>query len=113
MRMEFETLQDATECLRKRNDKLESKLSIKHGGYSKRAEALRHGILHKFAELGNAKIETDVFNSLRCHEVRGSARRIERLREEIAKLEEDETIAQKRYGDLLLEKKRLQMTPKM
>ena len=113
MRMEFEMLQDATESLRKGNDKLEAKLSIKHGGYSKRAEALRHDILNKFAQLGNARIETDVFNSLRSHELRGSASRIESLKEEIAKLEEDETIAQKRYGDLLLEKKRLQLTLKM
>jgi pre-mRNA-splicing factor CDC5/CEF1 len=113
MRVEFETLQDATASLRKRNDKTESKLSVKHGGYAKRAEALQHGTLHRFAELGNAKIETDVFTSLRSHEVRGSAGRIESLREEIAKLEQDEAIAQKRYGDLLLEKKRLEVTRKM
>jgi pre-mRNA-splicing factor CDC5/CEF1 len=113
MRIEFETLQDATASLRKRNDKTESKLSVKHGGYAKRAEALRHGTLHKFAELGNAKIETDVFTCLRSHEVRGSASRIEGLREEIALLEKDEAMAQKRYGELLLEEKRLEVTRKM
>ena len=109
MRLELETLQDATAVLRKRNDKLESKLSVKHGGYAKRAESLKHGALHKFAEYQNAKIETYVFNHLRTHEVRGCARRIENLKEEIGKLEEEEAVAQKRYGDLLVEKKRLQV----
>jgi len=82
---------------------------VKHGGYAKRAESLKHGALHKFAEHQNAMIETDVFNNLRSHEVRGIASRIENLQEEITKLEEDEAVAQKHYSDLLLEKKRLQL----
>jgi hypothetical protein len=109
MRFEFETLQEATLSLRKRNDKAESKLSVKHGGYAKRADSLKHGALQKFAEHQNAKIEVDVFNTLRSHEVRGITARIDSLREDIEKLEEDEIVAQKRYGDLLLEKKRLQL----
>ncbi len=109
MRLEFETLQEATLSLRKRNDKAESKLSVKHGGYAKRAASLKHGALQKFAEHQNAKIEVDVFNTLRSHEVRGITARIDSLREDIEKLEEDEIVAQKRYGDLLLEKKRLQL----
>ena len=109
MRLEFETLQEATLSLRKRNDKAESKQSVKHGGYAKRADSLKHGALQKFAEYQNAKIEVDVFNTLRSHEVRGIATRIDSLREDIDKLEEDELVAQKRYGDLLLEKKRLQL----
>lgn len=109
MRLEFETLQEATLSLRKRNDKAESKLSVKHGGYAKRAASLKHGALQKFAEHQNANIEVDVFNTLRSHEVRGITARIDSLREDIEKLEEDEIVAQKRYGDLLLEKKRLQL----
>ena len=113
MRKEFETLQDAAAALRKRNEKMEAKLSVKHGGYSKRADSLRDNALQKFAELQNVKIETEVFATLRSHEVRGSANRIAKLREEIEKLEEEETVAQKQYGDLLLEKKRIQVKLKV
>lgn len=109
MRLELETLQDVTASLRKGNDKTEAKLSVKHGGYAKRAESLKHGALHKFAECQNTKIERGVFETLRSHEVRGIASRTESLREEIAKLEEEEAVAQKRYGDLLLAKKRLKL----
>jgi pre-mRNA-splicing factor CDC5/CEF1 len=107
MKTEFEALQEATVSLKKRNEKLEAKLSVKHGGYAKRAESIRQSAVQGFAERRNAEIETAVFSNLQSHEDRGSEMRIEKLQGEIAKLKEDETVSQKRYGDLLLEKKRL------
>jgi chaperonin cofactor prefoldin len=107
MKAEFEALQEATATLKKRNEKLEAKLGVKHGGYAKRAESIRESAMQSFAERRNAEIETAVFSTLQSHEDRGGELRIEKLQGEIAKLKEDEAISQKRYGDLLLEKKRL------
>lgn len=109
LKLEYNALKEAAASMRKRNDKLESKLSVKHGGYLKRAESIRDSALQSFAQLRNAEIEGVVFANLETHEVRGGTSRTEKLREEIEQLEESEMAAQKRYGDLQLEKRRLQV----
>jgi pre-mRNA-splicing factor CDC5/CEF1 len=106
LRLEFETLQEATEAMRKKNDKLESKLSVMNGGYSKRAEKFREDILQNFADLQNARIEESVYQTLQSHEVQGGINRIEGLKQDIAGLRGEEALLQKRYGDLVVEKRR-------
>lgn len=107
LRLEFETLQEATGALRKKNDKLESKLSVMNGGYSKRAEKFREDILQNFAELQNSRIEESVYRTLQSHEVQGGANRIESLKQDIAGLRGEEAIFQNWYGDLVVEKRRM------
>jgi hypothetical protein len=106
LRLEFETLQEATEAMRKKNDKLESKLSVMNGGYSKRAEKFREDILQNFGDLQNARIEQSVYQTLQSHEVQGGINRIEGLKQDIAGLRGEEALLQKRYGDLVIEKRR-------
>jgi pre-mRNA-splicing factor CDC5/CEF1 len=106
LRLEFETLQEATDALRKKNDKLESKLSVINGGYTKRANKFREDILQNFAELQNARIEESVYRTLQSHEVQGGTNRIDSLTEDVAGLRREEAAMQKRYGDLVVEKRR-------
>lgn len=107
LKAEFQALQDATAALAKQNDKTQAKISLKNGGYAKRAATVKEAILEQFAALQNHRIEYAVFQHLQSHEVRGASNRIEGLREDIGRLEAYESVAQKQYGDLLLEKKRL------
>jgi pre-mRNA-splicing factor CDC5/CEF1 len=105
-RLEFETLQEATTALRKKNDKLESKLSVVNGGYVKRAKGLREQMLEEFGNLQNARIEESVYSLLESHEVQGAMNRGERLKQETAALKKSEAVLQKRYGELLVERRR-------
>jgi len=107
LREEFMTLKESAVVLRKRSDKLESKLNIKNGGYMKRAEALKNELLENFGQLQHSQIEEKVYTILMNHERKGIENRESKLKEEIAILETSEAAAQKKYGDLLHEKNRL------
>ena len=107
LKFEFIILKEATDVLRKKNEKGETKLAVVHGGYSKRAAKVRSDTLQCYMELQNALIEEDVYRTLQSQEVSGAASRIEKLKEEIANIEADEATMQKRYSDLLVEKRRL------
>lgn len=112
LKLEFETLQEATALLRKKNDKTEAKLKVVHGGYVKRAANLRKERSQAFQELQNARIEEAVYRKLQSQETAGAAKRIEKLKEEIARGEAEEATMQKKYSDLLVEKRRLGMKRK-
>ena len=112
LKLEFETLVEATDVLRKKNEKVEAKLALMYGGYSKRAAKVRTDTRQCFLEHQNACIEEDVYRTLQAQETTGAARRIDKLREEIANLEADEAAMQKRYSDMLVEKRRFGMKRK-
>jgi predicted Mrr-cat superfamily restriction endonuclease len=103
---EFNSLTVAIKVLKKQNDKMEQKLSIKNGGYSKRCSAFSESSLKNFAEIQHSRIEESVYRSLMGHEQRGMANRIEKLEEEIENLQSIEAKLQKNYGDLMHEKNR-------
>ena len=98
---EFDTLQEATSALRKKNEKAESKLAIMTGGYAKRSKAITAEILQMYGDLKNAIIEEAVYTDLREKEERGSVMRIDKLRTDIEKLKQDEAELQKVYQELL------------
>ena len=106
---EFATVKNVTEAIRKRAEKIESKLSIQLGGYMKRSSTLQGSILENFAKLQNAKIEQEVFEKLFSHEEKGMKNRMEKMQVEVESLESAEAGLQKKYGDLLHEKKILQL----
>jgi hypothetical protein len=110
LRYEFETLQEATASLKKKNDKIAAKLSVTNGGYSKRADKLCDDILQTYADLQNSKIEEVVYRTLQAHETQGGTNRIDRLKGQIKALRAAEAGLQKRYGELVVEKRRLQVT---
>jgi pre-mRNA-splicing factor CDC5/CEF1 len=89
MLLEFEMLQEASSALRKKNEKTESKVVVLTGGLAKRAQTLQTEILHVHAELQNAAIEATVYESLKDHEERGGAKRINTLRTKINSLSND------------------------
>lgn len=105
-RIQFDTLQNEIKSMRKMNEKMDSKFSIKTGGYSKRCETFNQSALQSFAEIQNSKIEEAVYKMLLSQEKYGMHQRIEKLRVEIEELEKSESILQKRYGDLLHERNR-------
>lgn len=110
LRHEFSVLQEATSSMKKKNDKITAKLAVTNGGYSKRADKFRDDILQTYADLQNAKIEETVYRTLQSHETQGGTNRIERLKTQIKALRAAEAGLQKRYGDLVVEKRRLQVT---
>jgi pre-mRNA-splicing factor CDC5/CEF1 len=112
LRLELETLQEVTAAIKKKNDKLESRLSVMNGGYIKRGEKLRSEILQSISDLEKANIEEAVYRQLLSQEVAGGTNRVNRLKKEILELKKQEAALQKRYGDLVVEKRRLQVTGK-
>lgn len=106
LRAEFDTLQSEIKSVKKLNDKMDHKFSIKTGGYAKRYEAFTQSALETFAETQNSKIEENVYKLLLAHETRGIQQRIEKLQDEIETLEKTESSLQKQYGDLLHERNR-------
>lgn len=112
LRLEFDTLQKAVGALQKKNDKIESKLSVVTGGYNKRATKLNEEVLESFSTLQNARIEEYVYNELYKQELQGGANRIEALQNDIMTLKKIEGSLQKEYGDLVIEKRRLLVNSK-
>mmetsp|Transcript_13175 Transcript_13175/g.23022 ORF Transcript_13175/g.23022 Transcript_13175/m.23022 type:complete len:206 (+) Transcript_13175:580-1197(+) len=99
--LEFDTLQEATSTLRKKNEKTESKLAVLTGGFAKRAQNTTAEILQIYNDLQNANIEGHVYSNLRDHEDRGAIARIEQLRSAIMRLRDDEARLQAQYNDLV------------
>jgi len=98
---EFDTIEEATSALHKRNEKLESKLALLTGGFAKRAKNTSTGILKVYHGLQNACIETSVFKRLSEQEELGAVSRIDRLRSAIVGLNEDERRLRDVYNSLL------------
>ena len=88
--LEFDTLQDATLALLKKNDKTESKLAVLTGGHAKRAQGIHVDLLHLHADLQNAVIEHAVYRQLQSQEEQGAIRRMDDMRERIRRLQQDE-----------------------
>ena len=107
LQAEYTALQHANKSLTKTCNKLEQKLHIQTGGYSQRSAALIDSTLHSFAELQHSRIEQSVYTRLRAHETKGVSLRVEKLSDEVEKLEEEEMKKQRRYGELMHEKNRL------
>ncbi len=103
---EYNVIQEGILAIRKRANKLESKISVKNGGYIKRSTTMLDSIHKDFEDFQNSTIEERVFLSLRKHEERGITNRVEKLLEEIERLDEQEALLQKKYGDLLHERNR-------
>ncbi|VEU42103.1 unnamed protein product [Pseudo-nitzschia multistriata] len=98
---EFETIEEATSALHKRNEKLESKLALLTGGFAKRAKNTSAGILNLHRDMLNACIELGVYKKLSEQEELGAVSRIDRLQLSISKLKEDEERLKSLHNSLL------------
>jgi hypothetical protein len=99
--LELDALQEATSALRKTNEKVESKLALWTGGYSKRSQQISANVLVLYGELRNALIEEAVYQNLQRKEELGSVRRIDKLRADIRQLCQDEAELQSDYQELV------------
>jgi hypothetical protein len=109
LQAKFAALQEATAALRKRNNKMEAKLTVVTGGYAKRAASLKNEIFEHVAAQGKARSEEAIFGHLHQQEVRGGALRVQKLGEEVAQLKALEASLQKEYGDVKIERRRREM----
>ena len=99
--IEFDALQEGISTLRKKNEKSESKLALLTGGLKKRGDTSAAVLLQTYGDLRNSFIEQAVYENLRGHEEQGSVRRMDRLRQDVAQLQEDEVRLQAIYQDLI------------
>ncbi|KAL7484764.1 hypothetical protein ACHAW6_010386 [Cyclotella cf. meneghiniana] len=104
---EYNAIQTATKSLIKSCTKLEQKLEIQTGGYNQRSKSLIESSYQAFAELQHSRIEESVYSCLRSHETRGASLRMEKMQEEVERMEEEEGKKQKRFGELIHAKNRL------
>ncbi|KAL3796470.1 hypothetical protein ACHAWO_011342 [Cyclotella atomus] len=109
LQAEHAAIRNALEPLAKACAKKQHKLETQTGGYNQRSKALIDSSYQTFAELQHSKIEESVYSNLRSHETRGASLRIGRLQEEVERLEEEEAMKQKRYGELMHLKQRLML----
>ena len=87
---EFETLLEATSVLHRKNEKIESKLTLLTGGFAKRAQNAATKISQCYHDLQNTVIEKVVYQTLKEKEELGAVARIDQLRTDICNLKNDE-----------------------
>jgi pre-mRNA-splicing factor CDC5/CEF1 len=106
LQLEFDELRQATEALKKKNDKVETKLKVVNGGYAKLADKCTEEMQQVLDATQNAKIEQAVYRMLQSQERLGGADRIEKRQEDVRRLQSMEAELQKQYGDLMVERRR-------
>jgi pre-mRNA-splicing factor CDC5/CEF1 len=106
--LEFNTLQEATSTLHKKNEKVESKIAVFTGGLSKRAHNTATEILQLYHNLQNSKIEEAVYKNLKQQEDSGAITRIEQLRTAISRVKDDEERLQGIYQELAAQQQQQQ-----
>jgi hypothetical protein len=87
---EFETLQEATSVLHKKNEKIESKLALLTGGFKKRCQNISSSTTQTFYQLQNAATDKTVFDNLQKREELSAVTRIDHLISDINCLRDDE-----------------------
>jgi pre-mRNA-splicing factor CDC5/CEF1 len=106
LRLEFDELRQATEALKRKNDKVESKLKVVNGGYVKLTDKCTEEMQQVLDATKNALIEQSVYKMLQSQERVGGADRIEKRQEDVKRLQALEAELQKQYGDLMVERRR-------
>jgi hypothetical protein len=106
LRLEFDELRQATEALKRKNDKVESKLKVVNGGYVKLIDKCTEEMQQVLDATKNALIEQSVYKMLQSQERVGGADRIEKRQEDVKRLQALEAELQKQYGDLMVERRR-------
>jgi pre-mRNA-splicing factor CDC5/CEF1 len=108
LKLEFEAISEASAMLTKKADKVEQKLTIKYGGYEKKAKDKRAEIVQMVKDAADAKIERAVYERLASMEGIAIPKRIAGLQEEIDVLSARQTGLQSKYAALASEKQALE-----
>jgi len=88
----------------KKAAKIEQKLRITLGGYQSRAQVLVKSLVDIYNQIESKQIELNTFINIREHELNAIPKRVESLKEEVARQTEREKELQKKFGDLILER---------
>ena len=107
---EYDMLAEATQKLKKKNDKVANKLQITNGGYVKRSVELQDQIQQLHMKLLESNIELTVYTSLQSNEAHGYQQRVQQLQKQIQSLRTIESQLQKQYGNIIIEKRRQEVT---
>jgi len=102
--LEFDTLQEATIALMKKNEKAESKLAVLTGGLVKRAQGIQVDLMQMYGEVQNAKIEHAIYSQLQSQEELGAIRRMDDLRDRIRRLQDNEAELYTLYQELMIQR---------
>ncbi|KAJ9623284.1 Pre-mRNA-splicing factor cef1 [Taxawa tesnikishii (nom. ined.)] len=93
----FDGIQDLITSTAERGNALEKKLLKHHGGYIARAKTLRQKITEAAEFLARTSIEVDTKRAAQTAEEAGARERLEKLREEVARVARREREAQEVY----------------
>ncbi|KAI8030927.1 Cell division cycle 5-like protein [Camellia lanceoleosa] len=105
---EFENVKKRMDDDAKKAQRLEQKIKLLTNGYQMRAGKLWSQIEATFKQMDTAGTELECFQALQKQEQLSASHRINGLWEEVQKQKELEGTLQKRYGDLVAEKERIQ-----
>ncbi|CAL5364993.1 unnamed protein product [Camellia sinensis] len=105
---EFEIVKKRMDDDTKKAQRLEQKIKLLTNGYQMRAGKLWSQIEATFKQMDTAGTELECFQALQKQEQLAASHRINVLWEEVQKQKELERTLQKRYGDLVAEKERIQ-----
>lgn len=108
-------LQNEFECVKKRYDddskkaeRLEKKVILLTRGYQIRATKIESQIQATFKQMDTAGTELECFKTLQKQEQQAALHRINSIWEEVQKQKELEQTLQKKYGDLIAERERVE-----
>ncbi|PHT80918.1 Cell division cycle 5-like protein [Capsicum annuum] len=105
---EFENVKKKMDDDTKKATKLEQKIKVLTNGYQMRAGKLWSEIESTFKKMDTAGTELECFRALQKQEQLAATHRINNMWEEVQKQKEFERTLQKRYGDLVAEKQKIQ-----
>ncbi|XP_075089622.1 cell division cycle 5-like protein [Nicotiana tabacum] len=105
---EFENVKKKMDDDTKKATKLEQKIKVLTNGYQMRAGKLWSQIEVMFKQMDTAGTELECFRALQKQEQLAASHRINNLWEEVQKQKELERTLQKRYGDLIADKEKMQ-----
>lgn len=105
---EFEFVKKRFDDDSKKAERLEKKVILLTRGYQNRATKIESQIQATFKQLDTAGTEFECFKALQKQEQLAASHRINSLWEEVQKQKELEQTLQRRYGDLIAEKERIE-----
>ncbi|KAJ8562782.1 hypothetical protein K7X08_031234 [Anisodus acutangulus] len=105
---EFENVKKKMDDDTKKATKLEQKIKVLTNGYQMRAGKLWSQIESTFKQMDTAGTEFECFRALQKQEQQAASHRVNNLWEEVQKQKELERTLQKRYGDLVADKEKIQ-----
>ncbi|KAK4373534.1 hypothetical protein RND71_008918 [Anisodus tanguticus] len=105
---EFENVKKKMDDDTKKATKLEQKIKVLTNGYQIRAGKLWSQIESTFKQMDTAGTELECFRALQKQEQLAASHRVNNLWEEVQKQKELERTLQKRYGDLVADKEKIQ-----